>query len=167
MARSTLNFILMMVFLISSLRKRNSKWLVAYDFKPCTYRWEIWEIAYRFRSCSSSVSPPGSWPQISRSFEESRKIDFLFCFEFWVNMELPSDVLLNHTPFGAHLIVNFIQLLKFLLLPVVVVEFWVQKVDPLFPALDFCAVIAFLSKNFSNMLPFLGHVERIEGSEQL
>jgi hypothetical protein len=84
-----------------------------------------------------------------------------------VNEELPSDILLNHTPFSAHLVVDFIQLLKFLLLPVISIDFWVQKVDPLFPALDFCAVIPLLSKNISNMLPFLGHVERIEGSEKL
>lgn len=37
----------------------------------------------------------------------------------------PADIFLNHAPFGAHLVVYFIQFLKFFFLPIVGVEFGV------------------------------------------
>lgn len=78
---------------------------------------------------------------------------------------LPSDVLLDDTPFGAHLVVDLVEPLKFGLLPLVVVEFWVQKVDPLFSAFDFSSAEASLPENLRNVFPFLGDIEGIEGSE--
>lgn len=59
-----------------------------------------------------------------------------------------------------------IQLLEFVLLPLVVVEFRVQEVDPLLPAFDFRSFELALLEGLCYLLPLLRGVEGVYLSEQ-
>ncbi len=62
---------------------------------------------------------------------------------------------------------DLVKLLEFRLLPVLVVEFWVQEVDPLFPTFDLGSAIAPFPEILSYLLPFLRNELGVQFMEQL
>jgi hypothetical protein len=68
---------------------------------------------------------------------------------------------LDDAPFGTDLLVDFVEFLKLGLFPGIIVELWVQEIDPFFSALDLGAMKSILPKYLGYLLPLFRGVEGI------
>lgn len=83
-----------------------------------------------------------------------------------MSVDLPVDVLLNHTPTSPHLRMNLVQFPQFPLLPFLAIDIRIDEVYPFLSALDFGSVEASFPKLFCDSFPALGGELRVKDGEE-